>query len=257
MQQSSTPASPVAHAQTWAAFLLSWVAGFSDAIGFLVLQQLGASFMTGNSMAAGAALGRMDWSSVLRYGLPIVTFVLGIVLGFITLTLISRLHLRSSFSIIFGLEMVAMFAFLLLGSYALQHGTLPLAPAGGIFYVCIALLPFALGLQTATIQRASGQGVHTTFVTGVLNDWAYALMHYLFWLHGQITERGFRYAVRVSAQQTAFRRLLLLGSIWGCYVVGAICGSALELRLALSALIFPLCALAVLILIDIIRPFER
>ena len=47
----------VAREQSWAAFLLAWVAAFSDAIGFLVLQQFRASFMSGNSMAAGAALG--------------------------------------------------------------------------------------------------------------------------------------------------------------------------------------------------------
>ena len=35
------------------------------------------------------------------------------------------------------------------------------------------------------------------------------------------------------------RHLLLLAGIWGCYVVGAICGSALELRMALAALVFP------------------
>ncbi|EFH80629.1 hypothetical protein Krac_1244 [Ktedonobacter racemifer DSM 44963] len=52
-------------------------------------------------------------------------------------------------------------------------------------------------------------------------------------------------------QQASFRRLLLLSGIWGCYLVGAICGSALEQRMALTALVFPLCVLAVLIVIDV------
>ena len=45
--------------------LLAWVAAFSAAIGFLVLQQVGASFMSGKSMAVGVALGRLEWASVL------------------------------------------------------------------------------------------------------------------------------------------------------------------------------------------------
>ena len=72
MQHISTPGDPaVAREQTWATFLLVWVAGFSDAIGFLVLQQLEASFMSSNSMVTGVALGQMNWASVLLHGVPI------------------------------------------------------------------------------------------------------------------------------------------------------------------------------------------
>ena len=65
-----------------------------------------------------------------------------------------------------------------------------------------------------------------------------------------------RQAVCESMQQASFRHLRLLGGIWICYVVGAICGSALELHMALFALVFPLCVLAALIVIDVFRPFE-
>jgi len=40
-------------------------------------------------------------------------------------------------------------------------------------------------------------------------------------------------------------------------VLGAICASALELHLALSALIFPLCVLAALIVLDLFRPLQQ
>jgi uncharacterized membrane protein YoaK (UPF0700 family) len=245
----------VAREQSWAALLLAWVAAFSDAIGFLVLQQLGASFMSGNSMAMGVALGRLNWASVLQRGLPILAFFLGNMLGFLVLTLARRWRIRSCFAVVFGLEAVFMLAFLLVGTHALQDGVIRPSPSG-IFYLCIALLTLAMGLQTATVRRAGGQGVRTTFVTGVLSDWAHAMMQYLSWLRQQSTQRQVRQAVRESRQQASFRRLLLLGGIWGCYVVGAICGSALELRMALSALVFPLCVLAVLIVIDVFRPFE-
>ena len=163
--------------------------------------------------------------------------------------------MRSPFAVVFGLEAVCLLAFLLLGTPALQGGVIRPAPSG-IFYVCIVLLTLAMGLQTATVRRAGSQSIRTTFVTGVLSDWADAITKYLSWLRQQSTERQIRQAVRESMQQASFRHLLLLGGIWVCYVAGAICGSALELRLALFALVFPLCALAVLIVFDVVRPFE-
>jgi uncharacterized membrane protein YoaK (UPF0700 family) len=244
---------PLAREQSWAAFLLAWVAAFSDAIGFLVLQQLGASFMSGNSLAMGVALGQLDWTSVLQRGLPILVFFLGNMLGFLVLTQVGRWGIRSPFAIVFGLEAVCMLAFLLLGTHALQGGIIRPFPSG-TFYVCVALLTLSMGLQTATVRGAGGQSVRTTFVTGVLSDWAQALAQYLSWLHQQSTERQMRQAVRESMQQSSFRHLLLLGGVWGSYVVGAICGSALELRLALFALVFPLCVLVVLIVLDVFRP---
>ena len=259
MQQSATPpsdsATDLAREQIWVALLLAWVAAFSDAIGFLVLQQLGASFMSGNSMATGVALGRLDWPSVLQRGLPILAFFLGNMLGFLVLALMRQWRSRSSFAVVFGLEAVCMLAFLVLGTHALQGGIIRPSPSG-IFYLCAALLTLAMGLQTATVRRAAGQGVRTTFVTGVLSDWAHAMAQYLSWLRQQSTERQRREIVRDSMQQASFRHLRLLGGIWICYVVGAICGSALELRMALSALVFPLCVLVVLIVIDVFRPFE-
>lgn len=259
MQHSSVPSSTVetlvAHEQTWAAFLLAWVAGFSDAIGFLLLQQLGASFMSGNSMATGVALGQMDGHSVLLHGVPILSFVLGIMLGLLVLALIRHWGLRSPFAVVFGLEALCLLVFLVLGSRFFQRGVIRPSPAA-IFYLCIVLLTLAMGLQTATVQRASGQRVRTTFMTGVLSNWTAALMQYLFWLHQQTTEQHFCRALRESRQQPSFRLLLLQGGLWGCYIAGAICGSALELHLALPALIFPVGVLAVLIIIDVLRPFE-
>src|SRR2546426_3163269 len=105
MQQSATHPSDsetaLTREQSWAAQLLAWAAAFSDAIGFLVLEQLGASFMSGNSMAMGVALGRMAWPAVVQRGLPILVFFLGNLLGFLVLTQVRRRGMRSPFAVIF------------------------------------------------------------------------------------------------------------------------------------------------------------
>ncbi|GCE21569.1 YoaK family protein [Dictyobacter kobayashii] len=260
MRQYTRPSSNVNTTQTfehtWAVFLLAWVAAFGDAIGFLVLQQLGASFMSGNSMATGAALGHLDWHAAFRSGLPIIVFFLGNMLGFLVLVLARLAHIRSPFSIIFTLELASLLAFLILGSRSLQNGSI-LPVQSWNFYLCTILLTLTMGLQTTTVRQASGQGISTTFVTGVLSNWANALLQYLPWLHEQLIEHSFLQAMRASWQRTAFRHLLLLSGVWASYVIGAICGSALELRFALNSLIFPMIILVVLIIIDLLQPFRR
>lgn len=77
------------------------------------------------------------------------------------------------FAVVFGLEALCLLVFLVLGSRSLQRGVISPSPSGG-FYLCMILLTLAMGLQTATVRRASGQGVRTTFVTGVLSDWTAA-----------------------------------------------------------------------------------
>src|SRR5437588_8264826 len=128
MQHRSTHPSEretlVAREQTWVAFLLAWVAGFSDAIGFLVLQQLGASFMSGNSMTTGVALGQMNRTSVLLHGVPIISFIVGIMLGTLVLALVRHWGIRSSFAVVFSLEALLILVFLVFGSHSLQAGVI-------------------------------------------------------------------------------------------------------------------------------------
>lgn len=242
--------------QVWAAYLLAWLAAFTDAIGFLTLQQLGASYMSGNSMSMGVALGRAEWKPTLNHGLPILSFVLGLLLGALLLLQLRHRGVRSAFAAVFGLEAGAILLFLLLGSAALHGGVIDAAQPG-IFYSCMVLLTLAMGLQTATLHKIGGQGIRTTFVTGVLSDLTSALIQYVAWLHAQTTQGRFRRAVSTSPQQPAFRSLLVLGGTWSCYVLGALCGSALEQRLSLRALLLPLIMLALLIVLDIMRPFDQ
>lgn len=242
--------------QVGSALLLAWVAAFGDAIGYLTLRQLGASYMSGNSMSSGVALGQAEWVALLNHGLPILSFVLGLLLGILVLLQMRHWGVRSGFAAIFVLEIVCMLAFIWVGSRALQQGVIPQSQPG-VFYTCMILLTMAMGLQTATIRKIGTQGVRTTFITGVLSSLTEAFVQYVSWLHVQATERRFRQALGQSMQQPVFRNMLLLSGVWGCYVLGAICGSLLEARLSLSALLFPIGMLVLLIIADIVRPFDQ
>ncbi len=256
LMHSADGETTVVHEQTWAAYLLAWTAAFSDAVGFLILQQLGASYMSGNSMVTGVALGQGNWTSVLNHALPILSFVVGLTLGILVIMQVRYWGIRFPFAVVFGLEVICLLTCLLIGNSSLQKGIIPPSEAGA-FYLCTILISLPMGLQTATLDKIGGQGVRTTFVTGVLSDLMHSFTQYVSWLPVQSTERNFRKAVHESMQQTSFRHILLLAGIWGCYIVGAACGSVLELHLSMTALVFPLCVLVALIVIDIVRPFDR
>src|SRR5262249_58742304 len=68
-------------ARRWMAVLLDGVGGYVDAVGYLLLFQLFAANMSGNSILLGVALGQGQWQAALRQALPIPLFVVGVVLG--------------------------------------------------------------------------------------------------------------------------------------------------------------------------------
>jgi uncharacterized membrane protein YoaK (UPF0700 family) len=125
-------------------------------------------------------LGGWSGPSCESRGLPILAFLLGNLLGFLVLTQVRRRGMLSPFTIVFGLEALCLLAFLVLGAQALEGGIIR-PSASGSFAGCVVLLTLSMGLQTATLRRVGSQSVRTTFVTGVLSDWADLLTQYLSW----------------------------------------------------------------------------
>ncbi|HEX8289090.1 MAG TPA: YoaK family protein [Pyrinomonadaceae bacterium] len=253
---SAVAETTVVREQVWAVYLLAWVAAFTDAIGYLSLHQLGASYMSGNSMNLGIALGREEWFSVINHGFPIFSFVTGNLLGVLIIKQANHRGVRNSFALIFGFEAVCILAFLFIGTCALHEGMISNSETSA-FYFCMFLLTLAMGLQTTTLRKVRGNSAHTTFVTGALVNLTEAFINYFSWIWLELKAKRFRQILNESRQQKSFQQLLLLGGIWICYVFGAICGSVAERRFSLTALLFPIGALVTLIILDFARPFEN
>jgi uncharacterized membrane protein YoaK (UPF0700 family) len=236
------------------ALLLAWTAGSVDAIGFLVLLHIYTSNMSGNSITVGIALGARDTARALLHFLPIPLFVLGVVCGTLLLSWLHGRKIRSPFALVLTLESLFLLAFLVIFTYVIPLDWLSLSHIG-IFAFGMTLLTMAMGLQTATLHHVSNQKVRTTFVTGILTDFGYLIAKYLLWWFEQVRARGFWSSMRGSMQQTSFRYVLLLGSIWCFYVFGAFCGGYAESHLLLLALLFPLGVIVVVIGIDVFAPF--
>jgi uncharacterized membrane protein YoaK (UPF0700 family) len=133
------------------ASMLSAVAGYVDAIGFLKLGGFFVSFMSGNSTRLGVGVARGDlWSAGKAAGL-VALFVLGVVLG----ALVAKKAGEERRSAVMALE--AGLLALAAGLITLGHGT----------WGVVAMV-LAMGAENAVFQRNGDVGMGLTYMTGTL-----------------------------------------------------------------------------------------
>lgn len=223
------------------AFLLTWIAGFVDAVGFLHYRQIYTANMSGNSVAVGihevsnAALA-------FRHGWPIMFFVIGLFWGRLLLQVGYRRQIRCVASVVFALEII-------LAAAAVASGQ----------WTGVAVLAAAMGLQNAAFTRLGEIPVHTGFVTGTLLNATEYGVQYITWLY----DRAFAGppgrlwpTLRLSPRQRSFQLTLELTLLWVMYVVGASSGTLTELRYSVPALAIPSIVLFALIAMDLRRPLS-
>jgi uncharacterized membrane protein YoaK (UPF0700 family) len=216
--------------------LLAWIAGFVDALGYLALSKVFTAHMSGNAAAIGAQLGQSNWHEAMIRGLAIPAFILGVAAGVVSDKLAPRIACRSRLAPAFILESLLVLAFLLLDPNPSK--TTP-PPGGFRFFVLIWLLAMAMGVQNATLRRAHGVRVRTTYVSGMLTNMAESLT---LWLmeHSKHHRHG--------------GRALIFASIFLSFLIGAICGGIGEARWGSITLLAPLAGLFCLIVQTFLSP---
>ena len=145
------------------ATLMTAIAGFLDAVGYIQLQHLYVSFMSGNSTHFGMSLARADWSDVALAGVIISAFVAGALAG----TLVAEASDGLVVIAVLGCELA-----LLLLAVAIAHG--------GHDHPALVLVALAMGMQNALHQMVAGADVGKGFITGALFALGQSLAQ---WLH--------------------------------------------------------------------------
>lgn len=193
------------------AVVLTAIAGFVDAAGFLALFGLFTAHVTGNLVVVGAALARehTERAAVRLAVIPI--FMLGVAA---TTLVVRRLRAQGVPPLVplFALEAAALVAFLALG---LALGSRLEADAWALFAVGGAAM-LAMGIQNGTTRLVIA-GLPTTMMTGNVTQFAIDLVDWL------APARG-------SARRDAWPRLATTGSVVLGFVAGAASG-ALTMRL--------------------------
>lgn len=235
------------------ALLLTSVGGFVDAVGWLSLFHVFTANMSGNSIHVGMATGNADPGAVLRFGCAIMAYVLALVLTRIALEAGARGGLRRIASFTFAIEALLLLAFIYVAT-PLDQGRA--AHFGSPLHLgMIALLAFAMGMQTATLTHLGPLTVYTTFVTGTLTKFAESVTRVFFWMHDAMRngKRLSRVLANMRSNADAVSAVFLLGT-WLSYVVGAALGTLTKSRWELRALYFPVGVLLCLVALDLGRP---
>ncbi len=229
--------------------MLGWVAGFADAFGYLCLNHVFTSHISGNSVAAGAEAGQGHWREAARHIWPILFFILGFFIGLILETACARLQLRRRFSVALILEMVLLATFFLFGRRWIHSTDIALYGTAK-FYFLVAALAGAMGVQAASLRRVRSQSVHTSYVTGMLTHSVENAVTVLFAAYDRLRNRI------IEPFGDNIKRMIFYAGLWLSFTIGAVCGGIGESHWNFASLMAPLGALAFAIVCDFVRPIH-
>ncbi len=199
------------------AALLTWIAGFVDAVGFVSLGRIYTANMSGNSVAVGIQAASQNWPEMVHRLWPVLFYVAGLLLCRILIEIGARERIRAIASLAFLGEIALLVpACLATSSHAAADS-----------YLYIALLALAMGVQNAALTRFSSLTLHTGFVTGTLLKMSEEFTKFLTWAFDQLRRSGNSVGsvLARSRDQKPFRMAVWLAMIWSLYVVGACCGA--------------------------------
>jgi uncharacterized membrane protein YoaK (UPF0700 family) len=196
--------------------VLTAIAGYVDAVGFLKMGHLFVSFMSGDSTQLAVAASEAKWSEARDAGGVVLLFLLGVVAG----RILTRLIKRGS-----GVMVLLIEAILLVSAAMSQNsGKLVLIP-----------MVMAMGIQNAVMHRAGNIKTGLTYVTGTLVNLGEKVV-----------------AAFGASEQDARWAWVPYLTLWLGLIVGASMGAMVYASLQLSALFIPA---AVLILLAAVVPF--
>lgn len=220
------------------ALVLTFTAGVVDIVGFLGLYHTFTAHMTGVTVHLGDAIESSHWADAAVLGGVLISFIAGALLARICVECACRYRFRGPASAALAIELVLISAVAVLG------GPTQLNP------LMVLLLAAAMGAQTAALTRVGSLTVHTTFVTGMLNKFAQLLSHAVFLAYDH--SRG--HTSRSHLRPGIHRQAMFMFSIWGCYIGGALAGTAMQIRWNVRALILPSITVLAIILLDQFDP---
>ncbi|GLS44508.1 YoaK family protein [Methylobacterium brachythecii] len=192
--------------------MLTALAGFIDAIGFIRLGGLYTSLMSGNTTQLAVAIGHGEGQHALLPFLLILAFLVGAVMGGAIAALAPE---RWATPAILAFETIAVASAFLSAHEQLRLGTAAL------------FLSLAMGTQNAVLAHIQGFRAGTTFVTGALFSF------------------GQKIALALAGRGTRFG-WAGDGLVWLALMVGAVAGTVAHTHYDIDALAIPAVIMAVL-----------
>lgn len=240
------------------AFALSWIAGFVDAVGYLVLYRVFVANMSGNTVALAVESIQHRWAVFFARGAAIPLFVLGMLLSKWGVYLAKRRHFSRLPALVYALEALLLGLFVLIGIHHMsESGDKVQSQPMLTYYVLIALPSLAMGLQNAMHTHFGPFNLHTTHVTGTLAKFTDELAQFLVWFWERTRGRMKRRVKKVlalSMRHESLRNAVVLAFVWLFYLMGGAVGVLLKKEWGLFSLLIPILLLVVFVGADLRRP---
>ncbi len=241
------------------AISLAWVAGYTNTIAVLVCGHV-ASHVTGHAGQLGQAATEGDWELLRFVAAVLAAFFLGAVLSACATEFARWRGLRSIYVAPAALEILLLVVF---ANLVRLHDPAQLE-SGAMLWWMVIVASVAMGLQNATITRISGGVVRTTHLTGVLTDLGLESVQQAMRRLARPGEASAGPADRpmgAPAPERAApdprRRLLLLASIFGAFVLGSGCAALGFARAAHWSMVPPVLLLVWILVADLRTPIAE
>lgn len=235
------------------ALCLTSIGGFVDAVGYIALFQIFTANMSGNSVHLGMYLANRDWAGFLRPACAVASYVSAMIITRVAVQVAGRRRVRSIASLTLAVEALLLLLFAR-ATPAMHLGQVADLQSSA-YFTLVAILAFAMGVQTGTLTHIGALTVYTTFVTGTLTKFAESFTRALFWAYDYLRLSGRMSQVVSSApQQKDVRTSAFLALVWLCYLIGAMLGAIATYRWELRSLYLPAVLLVVFIVIDQFYP---
>ena len=249
------------HQKSRLAISLSWVAGYTNVITFLLCGGIVVSHTTGNITHFGETLADGRWDLAEYFGFLTICFFIGAVLSALMTELAHRRSLRSRYVVPIAVQAMLL-CVLSVGVATHRDANLRWTTAlwsEGAFtlYWMTGLASLAMGLQNATITKISGAVIRTTHLTGVTTDLAIESVQLLLWWRDRtrsLRAGRVRRVLAVSRRHPTLLRVLLLMSIIGSFLLGAVLGTKMYTYAPGYALLLPISFLLLIIVMDWRKP---
>jgi len=153
--------------------VLAGTSGALDAFGFLALGGVFASVMTGNLVLLGLGAGTRTGGLAAHAAVAIGAYATGVLAGAWT----SRgRHPSDGAGWSRQLQLLVVIELVLVAAVALVWQLVPHRASTGAQLALVAVAAGAMGLQSATVRVATGNGLSTTYLTGTLTGVAMAVV---------------------------------------------------------------------------------
>jgi len=170
---SRTPGHPTVRRRHLLLVVLAGTSGALDAFGFLALGGVFASVMTGNLVLLGLGAGTRTGSLVAHAAVAVGAYATGVLVGAWTM----RGHGPSDGAGWSGrLQSLVALELLLVGAVAIAWPLVPHRASTGTQLALVATAAGAMGVQSAAVRVATGNGLSTTYLTGTLTGVAMAVV---------------------------------------------------------------------------------